>query len=51
MNRTEQAQKAEVMALAMTRQVASEVREPGWFDNFAPPIAPADAQRLFTGGA
>jgi hypothetical protein len=37
------------MALAMTRQVASELRATGRFDNLAP--AQADAQRLFTSGA
>ena len=39
------------MALVMTRQVASELRATGRFDNLAPAIAQADAQRLFTSGA
>jgi hypothetical protein len=51
MNGAEQAQKAELMALAMTWQVADELRATGRFDRLALGIAQADARLLFAGGA
>src|SRR5215469_14123121 len=37
-----------LMAMSMTRQIADELRTTGRFDQLAPAMAQADAQRLFT---
>ena len=49
--RASTASQVALMAMALTRQIADELRETGRFDKLAPAVPQADAQRLFTGPA
>jgi 2-methylisocitrate lyase-like PEP mutase family enzyme len=47
--RASTASQVALMAMSVTRQIADELRATGRFDNLAPAMAQADAQRLFMG--
>jgi 2-methylisocitrate lyase-like PEP mutase family enzyme len=49
--RASTASQVALMAMSLTRQIADELRETGRFDELAPAMSQADAQRLFTGHA